>query len=139
MVGAVERLADEIDQLADLIVAEILASVPEYEDEPVAKLLLRPFVRQNADEVMREFRGIATTTAAARNVALTDAIATGLSLETIERTFQIGRDRFRARLLELGDGEDLAEPLARLDEAYETVIAAVRDEYRAVKERRGGD
>ncbi|HWL01256.1 MAG TPA: hypothetical protein VNQ52_02655 [Microbacteriaceae bacterium] len=136
MDGAVERLGVELEDLTARIAQRIVEQVPEYQVDAVARQMLVPFLRQNADEVMRVLRGIETTTAAARNVALVDAVATDLSLDAVERTYAIARDAFADRLRALAaDDEDLAGPLARLDEAYVMVLEAIRDEYRAAKER----
>jgi len=136
MERAADRLEAELESLTERIARTVIERVPEYQHDPVAQAMLLPLVRQNSDEVLRVFRGIETTTAAARNVALVDAVATTLSLDAVEQTFAIARDIYADRLRELaGEGEDLAAPLQRLGEAYAMVIDAIREEYRDAKSR----
>lgn len=136
MERAIDRLDAELESLTERIALTIIERVPGYRRDPVAQAMLLPLVRQNADEVLRVFRGVETTTAAARNVALVYAGATTLSLDAVEQTFMIARDAFGGRLSELADdGEDLTGPLQRLGEAYAMVIEAIREEYRDAKAR----
>ena len=136
MAGAVDRIGAELDTLSTQVAALIVERVPEYQDDRDAREKLEPFVRQNADQAMRVLRGIPTTTAAARNFALTNAIATGLSFAAIEATFTLAKATFVQRLRELADNdEDLTDPLTRLDEAHAMVINTMRVEYLDVKER----
>ena len=95
-----DRLEAELETLTERIARTVIERVTEYQDDPIAQAMLLPLVRQNSDEVLRIVRGIETTTAAARNVALVDAVATTLSLDAVEQTFAIGRDVTETRALE---------------------------------------
>jgi len=140
MEHAVDRLEAELESLTERIAHTVIERVPGYRRDPVAQAMLLPLVRQNADEVLRVLRGVETTTAAARNVALVYADASNLSLDDLEQAFTIARDAFSGRLRELaGHGEDLAAPLQRLGEAYAVVIEAIREEYRDAKSRLARD
>lgn len=136
MNATVDRLEAELEDLTEAIARQIIDAVPGYQSDPVAQTLLLPLVRQNADEVIRVLRGIETTTAAARNFALVEALGTTLSLESIEHAVEIARDVYCQRLRELAPDEaGLADSLSRLDEAYPRVIVAMREEYRDAKRR----
>lgn len=136
MPNAIDRLEAEIDELAERITQRVFAEVPEYRDDTVAQVMLLPYTRLNLDEVMRALRGVETTPATARHVALADAIATGLSLDAVRSTFSVAHDVILARLHELADdGEGLDEPLARFAEAFAMVDQAISEEYLSTKDR----
>ncbi|OJX65591.1 MAG: hypothetical protein BGO95_01665 [Micrococcales bacterium 73-13] len=135
---AIDRLQAEIEEFADRVTARILVEVPEYSADATARTLLGPSVQQNADEVLHVLRGEPAAMAAARNVGLASAIGTSLPLDAVLRAYQVARDAFVGRLRELGDGEDLGEPLGRLESAYREAVASISEEYLAAKRRLGG-
>ena len=124
----------EIDELCRTITQRICEELPAYRSDAAARLYLGHSVRQNADEVLKVFRGIRTDTAAGRNVGLMTATATDVPLDQLLLAYGIARDAFSARLQELaGDDEDVSVVLARLRTAHDIIVVAIAEEYRSAK------
>lgn len=137
--SAVDRIQAEIDALSEQVTTRIIEAVPAYQADASAKAFLGPSVRQNADQVVRVLRGEPTDSAAARNVGLMTAVATGVPLEALLIAYELARDVFIERLVELAaEDEDVSEPIARLRAAHDMIALAVAEEYRAAQERRNG-